>query len=69
MLSVYIVSDGSTGEIVAGDVITALAGKPVATLDELLEALENRQPGETITLSLLRAGKSVDVSVRLSLAE
>ena len=60
---------GATGEIVAGDVITALAGKPVNTLDELLEALENRQLGETITLSLLRAGKSVDVSVRLSLAE
>jgi len=60
---------GATGEIVAGDVITALAGKPVNTLDELLEALESRQLGETITLSLLRAGKSVDVSVRLSLAE
>ena len=59
----------ASGEIVTGDIITALAGKPVANLDELLEALENRQPGETIVLSVLREGKPVDVSVRLSLRE
>lgn len=60
---------GASGEIVTGDIITALAGKPVATLDELLEALENRQPGETVVLTVLREGKPVDVSVRLSLRE
>lgn len=59
----------AAGEIVAGDVITALAGTPVTNLDELLEALEKHQPGETITLSVLRAGKPTEVSVRLSLAE
>ena len=59
----------AAGEIVAGDVITALAGTPVTNLDELLEALEKHQPGETITLSVLRAGKPTEVSVRLSLAD
>ena len=39
------------------------------SLDELLEALEQHQPGETVTLSLLRAGKPADVQVRLGLAE
>ena len=60
---------GAAGETVAGDVITALAGTPVTNLDELLGALEKHQPGETITLSVLCAGKPTEVSVRLSLAE
>ena len=59
---------GANGEIVTGDIITALAGKAVTSLDELLEALERHQPGETISLSILRDGKSTDVSVRLSVA-
>lgn len=60
---------GATGEIVTGDIITALAGKAVTSLDELLEALERHQPGETISLSILRDGKPTDVSVRLSVAQ
>jgi S1-C subfamily serine protease len=60
---------GAAGEIITGDVITALGGKPVASLDELLEALERHQPGDTVTLSLLRAGKPVELSVRLGLAD
>ena len=60
---------GAAGEIVSGDIITALAGTQVANLDQLLEALEKYQPGETIALSVLREGKPIEVSVRLSLAE
>jgi S1-C subfamily serine protease len=60
---------GPAGEIIAGDIITALAGKPIASVDELLEALERHQPGESVTLSLLRGDKPMDVSVRLGLPE
>jgi S1-C subfamily serine protease len=60
---------GAAGEIIAGDIITAVGGKQVASLDELLEALEQHQPGDTVTLSLLRAGKPVKLSVRLGLAD
>ena len=60
---------GQAGDIIAGDVITALGGKPVTNLDGLLEALERHQPGETVALSLLRAGKPAEVSVRLGLPE
>jgi S1-C subfamily serine protease len=49
---------GQRGEILAGDVITAVAGEPVDTLDDVLTILEQRQPGETVTLSLWRAGQS-----------
>jgi len=60
---------GAAGEIIAGDIITAVGGKQVASLDELLEALEQHQPGDTVTLSLLRAGKPVKLSVRLGLVD
>ena len=60
---------GPAGEIIAGDIITALGSKRVASLDELLEALEQHQPGETVTLSLLRDGKPAELSVRLGLPE
>jgi S1-C subfamily serine protease len=55
-----------SGEIVPGDIITAIAGKPVANTDELLEALEQHQPGETVTVTLLRGGKKVDVPLKLA---
>jgi len=60
---------GAAGEIIAGDIITAVGGKQVASLDELLEALERHQPGETVKLTVLREGKPADLSVRLGLQE
>ncbi len=60
---------GASGEIIPGDLITALGGKQVTSFDQLLEALEQHQPGETVTLSLLREGKPLDVPVRLGLQE
>jgi S1-C subfamily serine protease len=60
---------GAGGEIIAGDVITALGGKPVTNLDELLEALERHQPGDTVKLTVLRAGKPVELAVRLGLTD
>jgi len=59
----------AAGDIVAGDLVVALAGKPVGGLDELLAALEQHLPGETVTLTVLRAGKKIEVPVRLGLAE
>ena len=49
---------GDDGRIVAGDVITAINDEPVATLDDMLTALEKRRPGETVTLSVWRSGRS-----------
>jgi S1-C subfamily serine protease len=60
---------GRGGEIVRGDIITAVAGKPVASLDDILEVLETRQPGETVAVALLRAGKTVELKIRLAAAE
>ena len=48
----------SNGDIVAGDVITAINGEAVADLDDMLAALERRQPGDSVTLTVWRNGKS-----------
>ena len=56
---------GAAGEVIAGDVITAIDGKPVANLDELLDALESHRPGDTVALTLLRGEKSIEMKVQL----
>jgi S1-C subfamily serine protease len=57
------------GEIVQGDVITAIDNEPVATLDDLLEQLERRSPGESVTLTLWRSGQTRKQSVTLGSSE
>ena len=49
-----------------GDLIVALDGNPVITFDDLLSYLiTSKSPGDTITLTVLRHGQSVDVPVVL----
>jgi S1-C subfamily serine protease len=60
---------GRGRDIVVGDIVTAIAGRPVASLDDVLEVLETRQAGETVTVTLLRAGRSVELQVRLAASE
>jgi S1-C subfamily serine protease len=60
--------DGN-GDIVAGDVITAVGDRPVADLDDMLAALEERQPGEAVQLTVWRAGQTRRVNVVLGAGE
>ena len=60
---------GAGEKVEGGDIITALGGKPVANLDELLDLLEAHQPGDTVSLTLLRDGKPMELSVRLGKGE
>ena len=49
-----------------GDLITAIDGRPIRTFDELISYLvTNKSPGETVVLTVLRDGKSLDVKVTL----
>jgi S1-C subfamily serine protease len=54
------------GRILAGDVITAINDEPVASLDDMLTALEKRQPGERVQLSVWRAGQTRKASAVLA---
>lgn len=53
------------GDLIFGDVITAVDGLPVGTIENLRAILDPRQPGERITLSVTRAGKTRDITLPL----
>lgn len=42
------------GDLVLGDLIVAVEGKPVETVDELLTAIESRSVGDVVTLTVIR---------------
>jgi 2-alkenal reductase len=50
---------------VGGDVITTVNGEQVDTVASLRDALQQYKPGEEVTLSILRDGKSLDIPVTL----
>jgi S1-C subfamily serine protease len=59
-------SRGNRGEVVMGDVITAVNDEPVKDLDDMLAVLEGRQPGEVVTLSVWRGGQLRKQAVKLA---
>lgn len=50
---------------IGGDFITAIDGKPVTESDALARAIARKRPGDTITVQIFRAGKSLNVAVKL----
>ncbi|MDP4625793.1 MAG: PDZ domain-containing protein [Akkermansiaceae bacterium] len=50
----------------SGDVILAVEGRAISGLQELKNALTNKQPGDTVELLIDSAGKEMTVSVLLS---
>jgi serine protease Do len=56
------------GQLLAlgGDIITAVDGQPVTTLEELQGYIRQAKVGQELTLTVSREGKSVDVSVTLT---
>ena len=65
---VYAVGEGSAAEeagIRQGDIITAVDGNEITTMDELNELKNKHSAGETITLSISRSGETLDVELVL----
>jgi S1-C subfamily serine protease len=58
---------GTDGNVIIGDIIVALDGKPVAGLDDLLELLERHQPGDTVTLAIVRGEQKLEQKVTLAI--
>ena len=48
-----------------GDLIVAVGGKRVASLEQLRDVLADHKPGETVKLQLYRGSKSMTVAVKL----
>jgi S1-C subfamily serine protease len=49
-----------------GDVILSVGGRKVASMDDLQNALQDKKPGDTVDVEVLRQGTRVTVPVRLS---
>ena len=47
------------------DLITAVDGKPVRSSEELLSNIEEKKPGEEVTISVVRNGRRMRLTVRL----
>jgi len=59
--------DGN-GEILLGDVVTRAADREIRSADDLIAALEERKPGDSLVLLVLRDGQARRVAVTLSAA-
>ncbi|WP_282025443.1 S1C family serine protease [Limimaricola cinnabarinus] len=53
------------GRLLPGDVVVALDGMAVTGLDDLLGLIDRRRPGESVTLTLSRNGRSREVTLEL----
>jgi S1-C subfamily serine protease len=51
--------------IIEGDVIVRVGGRSIAGADELVVAVRERNPGETVPVELIREGRPLTVSVVL----
>jgi S1-C subfamily serine protease len=51
---------------VGGDVITAADGQPIASSEELIAFLSTKNPGDALTITIERNGKTQDVTVTLA---
>ena len=60
---------GRNGEVVAGDVITAVDGEAVTNLDDMLTLLERRAPGDRVNLTVWREGATRRQAVVLAPGE
>ncbi len=58
--------DASGAPTAAGDIITGIDGKPINRFEDLVSYLYgNTQPGQSVTLNVLRDGNQIQVQVTL----
>jgi S1-C subfamily serine protease len=60
-----IAHDVYMGRHTPGDVIVAVGDRSVRTAQEFSEAMRRYQPSETVSFSVLRKGKPMQISVQL----
>ena len=58
-------TDGFVGYGAGGDVIKAIDGSPVTSINHIVERLNQLEPGDSVTLTLERDGETVEAVVEL----
>jgi serine protease Do len=56
----------ATGKLQAGDIVTALAGRPVRNTQELRNTVAATPPGTDLTMTVFRDGKTQEVTIRIA---
>ena len=51
---------------IGGDVLVAINGKPITSQSELNVWLNRSKPGDTVTVTVIRNGKQMDIQVKLA---
>ena len=51
--------------VIGGDIITAIDGQKLSSMDELAAAINTHKPGDTVTLSVISGSSTKDVQVTL----
>jgi putative serine protease PepD len=59
------VSVTPSGRVIVGDIITAVDGRAVNSVDDISRYLETKHPGDEVVLTVLREGVSIQVKVAL----
>src|SRR5438477_9199812 len=57
------------GDVELGDIIVAIDGQKISNNDELLGVLDKHQVGETVSVQVMRNGRAMTVSVKLTEAQ
>lgn len=60
------VTQTEDGEVALGDIIVSLDGEKVGNSDDLYRLLEKHQPGQSVTVEVVRNGRRMTVQVRLA---
>ena len=55
----------ATGRIELGDIVVAVAGRPVTTIDELMDVLENHKVGDQVAVEILRGNRREKIMITL----
>lgn len=53
------------GRIQLGDIIVSVAGKPMTTVDDLMDVMEEHKVGDHVSVEILRGKRREKVSVIL----
>ena len=53
------------GDVIPGDIIVAVGGKPIETVGKLIARLDEYKVGDLVKVTVLRDGKSTDIDVTL----
>ncbi len=59
------IAQDKNGDIVLGDIITAIDGQELKELEDLYRYLDKKQIGETVNIEVFRDGKKLNVPVKL----